>query len=480
MLTIRFFHPINITTPNHIKENIMRYYIVLIMVAILLFPGPILSQTGELVSSLALFRLLESINNDLQTMMTQVDSSMRNRIEDIFNRISALMKEIEEMRKRAITDLNMFRHSFTKDFHDVVLSIKDISNSLATNLYIKLNQTLINAANIIDKIPFAKKTKPYIFAVEPSVLDITDSGRMIKIYGYFRDLSEKFPAIISILGTEYKITKPGVGNTISFNLPNSIDLSEYDGKRITYSIKLNYRTKSLLLFNKTRSSSFSDFIFIRKYKPYNITVKSTSEDPRSYESISLPHEAHSNNTTSLSIQRTISARDMFTGLYPNAGNYDLSSVCFQNVTARTDEGKPCRCTSVLARFDGWNRDNLSYTLTSSCMGGHWVSIAEYHGGGCSHADIWIDMTVIARRLNIADLSSELTDILKRNSSKNFTQCPQYWKRTIITANYDDGIGNAWSEIATITPTNPANSIIKSQGGLEINASSGSIIINTRD
>jgi hypothetical protein len=431
---------------------------VVFVLAVVLVPAPVVhAQDVSAMAQLTAYReVLAELQRVLDHTIRNVDVVAENRLESAKNKVNGLLKQLDDLQKGVITNVNDVLYNVATGTHEVMADVRKTIRTTERTAFLDVNSSLINATRLLSAVPFAKNVKPYIAATEPMRISPKHFDRRLYFYGYFPDVTEKDRAKVQVGGQSYDLKVYG-NNRLGFDLPPT-SLKEESFVELTVTIP----RRSWWKLVKT-DIVVNERVYVQKLKPFALRVLSFVDNPAGTQTLTPPQPFRASATSDTpSVIRDVSAGDLFTALVPNAGDFRLDTVRITDVSAQTAGGRPCEHAPMSAEFRGWDSGGVRFALQAGSVGPHWHNLPDHcvdwgllgkhcvpqgfmHGGGGSNADIVISPVFAVRRKDVPDVvaAEPVTSDLQYNDVGQ-VPIPATWHRVELLVSFKDG-GEEWKQ-----------------------------------
>lgn len=319
------------------------------------------SPAASAADAAALYAAIDQINQVLQKTIASADVVTANKLEAAQNRAATLLPEVEKLVKEGERASNETIGNATRDAHLLVAELRRTVQSTQRSTFLELNQTLAVTSQLLDSLP-AVKVEPYVAAVIPSRIAPDTGDRALTIYGF---LPGKPGDQVKVqIGDATVTSTRGPQAGIRVELPSSQSLTE----QTFIPIKVAVTRPSGLFGWFAKTTEIQDRIYVQAAKPYSCKVSRMKPNPDYLVQVAadktFSDEATTqNNAARGSVNRTLSARDLFLATVADAKDtYDLDTVRIKEPRASFSHYGDCEDYSTRGTITGSTPELLSYDL----------------------------------------------------------------------------------------------------------------------
>jgi ElaB/YqjD/DUF883 family membrane-anchored ribosome-binding protein len=304
---------------------------------------------------------LSELQSTINKAMTNADVVTANKLEAADARIRALLPELERVEKGLATDANETVNDLTREANQIVLEVRRTISGTENSAFSQVNQSLAVTSQVLDNLPFVK-IDPYIAAIEPSRIFAATTDRKLTIFGHLPgDPAEDITVRIGDTSVAAVRTKSA---GIEVEIPK--DLSLVETTFVPVSVEVRTPSGPFGWFRKT--TAIADRVYVAKAEPYQCTARWMQSNPEFMvevpaASVFTDEATTQSNAARATINRTITARDIFIATVPTATDlYDLATVRIKDPRASFAHYGDCDHYRTRHEITTWNPETVSYEL----------------------------------------------------------------------------------------------------------------------
>lgn len=414
------------------------------------------SLSAQSTAAIALFLpVLQQFRSALDSALNTTDAAAQNRINQMRVETDSLISRVETLLQEGENATARAREQAAIDVTDFFRRSSELIQQNGYRTYVGINSTLVTAARVTSSFPFVSAPEPFVFATDPLRIRPDAQDRLVSIYGFFPDATDKNPVQVSLNGKTFKAVEFS-GNRVAFEIPKK---SLVPSTFLTF--KITIPDRDWLSWLRSTSRTTWARIYVENTEPFRFSVIRATTNPALWANVSASapviYRADSAQTAN---NQVLSAAQLFSITVNDNTTYDASSAKLAKLSHSVYDGvSPCECcTKSTGLLNSWTSSAISFSLSAPTCPSRWCNAFYHCGGGGTHSEISITPEFLVKRRGVPlEVVTDTQFVVLQRDTAGRVPIAEGWSGVTVDGEFRDGDERA-EKVLHLTPGVPmANS-----------------------